>query len=177
MKCVRLTPSKSYEEIQLNFDSIAWGAFLSLAPISELRGAIPFLLARGGNPAFVYMYCVLLNALIGPIAFLFLNSVHRLLYHIPFYARIFESVVERARKKLERKVEKYEYWGVTLFVAIPLPITGAWTGTLGAWILGLSARRTFLHVFYGVCIAGTIVLLVSYFGLEAFSFFTKSISY
>lgn len=161
----------------MDLQSIAVGGFLSLAPISELRGAIPFMLAKGGSPVVVYLYCVILNALIGPLVFLFLNSVHRLMMHIPLYVRIFDAVVRRARAKLEDKVEKYEYWGVTLFVAIPLPITGAWTGTLGAWILGLSPRRTFLHVFYGVCVAGIIVLLVSYFGLEAFSFFTKSISY
>lgn len=161
----------------MDLHSIAVGSVLSLAPISELRGAIPFMLARGGSPVFVYLYCVILNASVGPLVFVFLNTVHRMLVRIPLYVRIFDAVVRRARSKLEDKVEKYEYWGVTLFVAIPLPVTGAWTGTLGAWILGLSPRRTFIHVFYGVCVAGIIVLLVSYFGLEAFSFFTKSISY
>lgn len=161
----------------MDLHTIAFGAFLTLAPISELRGAIPYLLANGGNPAAVYMFCVILNALIGPCLFLFLNTIHRFFLHIPLYCRLFESVVKRARSKLENKIEKYEYWGITLFVAVPLPVTGAWTGTLGAWVLGLTPRRTFLHVFYGVSVAGIIVLLVSYFGLEAFSFFTKSISY
>lgn len=157
--------------------SFAIAALLSLAPISELRGAIPYLLTKGAHPLLVYLYCVGLNALVGPIVFLFLNTVHKLLSHISLYNRLFDAVVRRARAKLEAKVEKYEYWGVTLFVSIPLPITGAWTGTLGAWILGLEARRTFLHVIYGVCIAGAVVLLVSYFGIEAFSIFTKSIQY
>jgi len=153
------------------------GAVLAFAPISELRGAIPFLLARGGNPISVYLFSVCINALISPFVFFFLNTLHRLLVHVPVYTRLFNALVERARGKLEEKVEKYEYWGVSIFVAIPLPVTGAWTGTLGAWILGLDPRRTFLHVIFGVCVAGIIVLLVSYFGIEAFSFFTKSISY
>jgi uncharacterized membrane protein len=150
--------------------------FLALAPISELRGAIPYFLAKGGHPLAVYLYCVGLNALVGPLVFLFLNSVHRLFSKIPLYNKLFDALVERARSKIEEKVKKYEYWGVTIFVAIPLPITGAWTGSLGAWVLDLQPRRTFLHVFYGVCIAGLVVLLVSYFGIEAFSFFTKSVS-
>jgi uncharacterized membrane protein len=150
--------------------------FLALAPISELRGAIPYFLAKGGHPLVVYLYCVGLNALVGPLVFLFLNSVHRLFSKIPLYNKLFDALVERARSKIEEKVKKYEYWGVTIFVAIPLPITGAWTGSLGAWVLDLQPRRTFLHVFYGVCIAGLVVLLVSYFGIEAFSFFTKSVS-
>lgn len=159
----------------MDIQTLSVAAFLSLAPISELRGAIPFFLAKGGQPLAVYLYCVSLNALVGPIVFLFLNSLHRLFTKIPLYRRLFEVLVQRARSKIEEKVKKYEYWGVTIFVAIPLPITGAWTGTLGAWVLDLEPRRTFLHVFIGVCIAGLVVLLVSYFGIEAFSFFTKSV--
>ncbi len=161
----------------MDIQTLGISAFLSIAPISELRGAIPFFLAKGGNPVFVYLFCVGLNALVGPFVFLFLNSVHRVFSRISLYNRLFEAVVRRTRAKIEHKVEKYEYWGVTIFVSIPLPITGAWSGTLGAWILDLEPRKTFLHVFYGVCIAGAVVLLVSYFGIEAFSFFTKSIEY
>lgn len=160
----------------MDIQTLSMAGFLALAPISELRGAIPYFLAKGGHPLAVYLYCVGLNALVGPLVFLFLNSVHRLFSKIPLYNKLFDALVERARSKIEEKVKKYEYWGVTIFVAIPLPITGAWTGSLGAWVLDLQPRRTFLHVFYGVCIAGLVVLLVSYFGIEAFSFFTKSVS-
>jgi len=159
----------------LDIHTVLIAAFLTVAPISELRGAIPFLLAKGGSPLWVYLFCVALNALVGPFVFLFLNTLHRLFSRISLYNRLFDVMVRRARAKIEKNVEKYEYWGVTIFVAIPLPITGAWTGTLGAWVLDLEPRKTFLHVFYGVCIAGVVVLLVSYFGIEAFSFFTKSI--
>jgi len=62
-----------------------------------------------------------------------------------------------------------------VFVAIPLPITGAWTGTLGAWILGMGKRRSMLAVAAGVAIAGIIVSLVVGLGVEALSIFVKSV--
>lgn len=146
---------------------------LSILPISELRGAIPFALTQGVSIPLAYFYCVLLNALVGPIVFLFLSSIHRLFSLWGWYKRTFDRIIERARLKIHAKVEKYGYWGVMFFVAIPLPITGAYTGSLGAWVLGLDAKRTFLAVLAGVVISGVIVTLISYLGIEAFSFFIK----
>jgi uncharacterized membrane protein len=63
-----------------------------------------------------------------------------------------------------------------LFVAVPLPITGAYTGTMGAWILGMQKRKTIPAVIAGVLIAGIIVTIISYLGLETFSFLTKKVN-
>jgi len=68
-----------------------------------------------------------------------------------------------------------EPFGIMLFVAIPLPITGAYTGTLGAWILGMSRRKTILAALGGVIISGIIVSIVATLGIQAFSFFIKEI--
>ncbi len=73
------------------------------------------------------------------------------------------------------KVDKYGYWGLALFVAIPLPITGAYTGTLGAWVLGMDPKKTFLAVALGALIAGIIVTVVVSLGIEAFSLFVKEV--
>ena len=148
---------------------------LSLLPISELRGAIPYALANGMPIALAYGYCVLLNALVGPFVFIFLSTLHKLFSVMAWYRRFFEALVVRARKRITEKVEKFGYWGVVFFVSIPLPITGAYTGTLGAWVLGLEPKKTFLAVLTGVIIAGVVVSAVSYFGIEAFSIFTKNI--
>lgn len=150
-------------------------SLLALAPISELRGAIPFALASGVSLWIAYPLCVGLNALLGPLVTLFLNTFHKLLYRWSFYQRIFDRFVARARRRIHGKVEKYGYLGIMLFVAIPLPITGAWTGTLGAWILGLSKRKTYLAVLGGVIISGIIVSLVVTLGLQAFSLFVKQV--
>ncbi|MEA1910526.1 MAG: small multi-drug export protein [Spirochaetota bacterium] len=148
-------------------------AFLSLLPISELRGAVPYAIANGLSPMFTWFYCVLLNAAVGPLVFIFLSTFHKFLIRFSWYERLFERFVEKTRHKIEGKVKKYGYLGITLFVAIPLPITGAYTGTLGSWILGLEPKKTFLSVLIGVMISGTIVLTITYFGIEALSFFTK----
>ncbi len=148
-------------------------ALLSLLPISELRGAIPYAIANGLSPVFTWFYCVILNAAVGPLVYIFLITFHRLLIKFSWYTKLFDRFVEKTRHKVEHKVKKYGYIGIALFVAIPLPVTGAYTGTLGAWILGLEPKKTFLSVLAGVIISGTIVLTITYYGIEAFSFFTK----
>ena len=152
-------------------------ALLALLPISELRGAIPYGIANGLTPVFTWFYCVLLNAAVGPLVYIFLSTFHKFLVRFNWYQNIFEKFVEKTRHKIEGKVKKYGYLGITLFVAIPLPVTGAYTGTLGSWILGLEPKKTFLSVLIGVMISGTIVLVITYFGIEALSFFTKDLSH
>jgi uncharacterized membrane protein len=153
--------------------TIAWAVLLSLLPISELRGAIPFSLANGMPVGAAFALCVVANLLVGPIAWLFLSTVHRLLYRWRPYASAFERIVERARRKVHAAVERWGYWGLAVFVAVPLPFTGAWTGALGAWVLGMEARKSLAAVAVGVLIAGVIVTLVAFFGIKAFSIFIK----
>ena len=152
-------------------------AFLTLLPISELRGAIPYAIANGLSPMFTWFYCVILNATVGTLVYIFLSTFHKFLIRFRWYQNLFERFVEKTRHKVENKVKKYGYLGITLFVAIPLPITGAYTGTLGSWILGLEPKKTFLSVLVGVMISGTIVMVITYFGIEALSFFTKNLSH
>lgn len=148
---------------------------LSLLPISELRGAIPFAVARGMPILEAYFIAVACNALVAPLAFIFLETFHKLLYRWIFYAGVFDRFVERSRHKVHAQVERYGYLGIMLFVAIPLPITGAWTGTLGAWILGLGRRKTMLAVAAGVVISGIIVSIIVGFGVEALGFLIKHV--
>ena len=140
----------------MNLYSYIITSILALAPISELRGAIPYALNHGMHPVAAYFYCVALNALVAPLVYVFLSTMHKLFIRWKWYQEIFDKVVNRSRHKLEKKVAKYGYIGITFFVAIPLPITGAYTGTLGAWILGLKPGKTFIAVLTGVIISGII---------------------
>ena len=146
---------------------------LCLLPISELRGGLPFALRNDVTLPVAYLICVGANALVAPLVYLFLSSLHKLLERWRPYRRFFEHIVERSRRKVHAKVEKYGYAGLILFVAIPLPITGAYTGTLGAWILGMDRRKTILAVFAGVIIAGVVVAAVYTLGIKALYFFLK----
>jgi len=159
----------------MNTQDTLFTALLALLPISELRGAIPYAVYHGAGLPFAFAFATAINALAGPIAFAFLASFHRLFYRWPFYARLFDRFVERARAKVRGPVEKYGYWGLLVFVAIPFPLTGAWTGALGAWILGMRKRKAMAFIALGVLVAGIVVSAVVFFGVGAFEFLIKRI--
>ena len=150
-----------------------WIAFLSFLPISELRGAIPFAIANNVPWYAAYAMAVFLNAMVAPACWLFLSTLHKLFLKMGWYKRFFERFIERARNKLHDKVERWGWLGIAVFVAIPLPLTGAWTGTLGAWVLGLSRRKTMLAVVLGVLVSGAIVTAVVILGIQALNLFIK----
>ena len=159
----------------MSVNPLLFSIILSLLPISELRGAIPFALSQGIPLAAAFPLCVGFNALVAPLVFIFLSTFHKLFLKMGWYERFFVKFIENARNKVQDKVKRFGYLGIMLFVAIPLPITGAYTGTLGAWILGMSRRKTILAALGGVIISGTIVSLVSVLGIQAFSLFVKEI--
>lgn len=146
---------------------------LSMAPIVELRGGIPLAIASGVSPLSAFLICVLANIVIIPIAFLFLNTINLLLLKIPSYNSFFHRTLERSRNKIHKSIEKYGYFGLAIFVAIPLPLTGAYTGVLGAWALGMNKIKAFVSIAIGVIISGIIVTLVSYYGLTMLSIFLR----
>jgi uncharacterized membrane protein len=151
-----------------------WTAFLSFLPISELRGAIPFAITQGIPWYAAYPYAAVLNALVAPVCWIFLSSLHRIFLKMAWYEKIFNRFVGRAREKLREKVEKWGWLGVAVFVAIPLPMTGAWTGTLGAWVLGLPKGKSLAAVILGVIIAGAIVTSVMLLGIGALRIFIRA---
>jgi len=146
---------------------------LSFLPISELRGAIPFALANHVPWWLAFILAVICNSLVAPFCWIFLSTLHKLFLKMNWYRRFFGRFIERARKKLHKDVERWGWLGITIFVAIPLPLTGAWTGTLGAWVLGLSRRKTILAVILGVAGAGVIVTIVMLLGIHALNIFVK----
>ena len=151
-----------------------WTALLSLLPVSELRGGIPYAILHNIPWYIAWPFASAVNALAAPLCWLFLSSIHRLFYSFSWYHSVFDRFVERARGKLHKEVEKWGTLGVAVFVAIPLPATGAWTGTIGAWVLGLSKRKTLLAVILGVAIAGAVVTAVMLLGGSALRIFIKT---
>jgi len=158
-----------------NFSVYFWIAFLSFLPISELRGAIPFAIANGVPWYFSFAVAVFINALVAPACWIFLSTLHKLFLKMNWYKNFFERFIERARTKLHKNVERWGWLGIAVFVAIPLPLTGAWTGTLGAWVLGLSKRKTTLAVLLGVITSGVVVTSVVLLGVQALNLFIKRV--
>lgn len=156
-------------------NTILWTLLLSILPISELRGGIPFALANGVPWGIAFLCAVLANILVVPLVYFFLDYVHKVFLFIPWYKTLFNKIVVRTRKKIDTSFQKYEYWALFLFVAIPLPITGAYTGTLAAWLLGVPRKKAFVYLSLGVVVAGMIVLLVSVLGIQALQVFVREI--
>jgi len=135
---------------------------MAMLPILELRGAIPWALKFAPDLplASIYLFAVLGNfAPVIPIL-LFLEPVSNYLRRVPVFDRFFTWLFARTRRR-GRLVEKYEAIGLTFFVAIPLPVTGAWTGALLAFLFGIRLRWAAVCIALGVLIAGLVVTLAS----------------
>ena len=144
----------------------------SMLPIIELRGAIP-LGAGLGLPLWQnYLLAVLGNMLPVPFILLFIRKIIYWMQRskIRFFNR-FAAWLDKKAVKKSAKIEKCSFWGLCLFVAIPLPITGAWTGSLAAATVGMRFKTAIVSVLLGVLIAGVIMSLGSYGLVAAFRFF------
>lgn len=130
---------------------------LAMLPIFELRGSIPMGIHYYHLPYWKVIPLSLAGNMI-PIFFilLFFDFVTKLCFKFKFTRKILEAVFRRTRSKTE-VIEKYEEVGLMIFVAIPLPVTGAWTGSLAAYLMGLSFWKSILFIFIGVCIASVVV--------------------
>jgi uncharacterized membrane protein len=137
--------------------------FCSMLPIIELRGAIPLGAAFGLPWWQNYLIAVAGNMLPIPIILLFVKSV--LNWMAKCRVKLFNKIANKMFEKAEKnrgKIEKYAFWGLTLFVAIPLPATGAWTGTLVAALFDMKFWKSILAALIGVMIAGVVMTLASY---------------
>lgn len=156
-------------------NDIIYSIILSMLPIAELRGGIPYALAHDIDPITAYLICCGANILAFPIVYLFLGIFHDLFSKMEWYRNLFEKVVERTRNKVEGNIEKWGFWGLMVFVMIPLPVTGAYTGSFAAWIFGIKKRMAFLAVTLGILIAGIIVTTIFLSGVELFDFLLKKV--
>ena len=152
-----------------------YAILLSILPIAELRGGIPYAIANDMNPFVAYFVCVGANILAFPIIFFFLEFLHPQFMKVKLYQNIFDKFILKTRKKVEEKITKYGFWGLMVFVMIPLPVTGAYTGSFAAWLFNIPKKKAFLSVLLGVIISGLIVTTIMLTGIEAFQFMLKDI--
>ncbi|MBU0627568.1 MAG: small multi-drug export protein [Nanoarchaeota archaeon] len=141
---------------------------LAVAPISELRGAIPYGIIKGLPLIPVILISIIANIIAGILVYFFLDKIVHLFFNWGFFKRYYHKFIERAQKKIHAQVEKYGWIGVALFVGIPLPITGAWTGALGSYLIGLEKKKAIAAIILGVLMASIIVTIVMLTGAEIF---------
>lgn len=136
---------------------------VSMLPISELRGAIP--LAITGykmNILTAFFWAVIGNA-IPPIFFiLFLEKISKFLsQRYIFWKKFFSWLFDRTRNKAKEKIEKYGVWGLFFLVAIPLPMTGGWTGALASFLFGIEKRKSIPIIILGIMTAGIVMVILT----------------
>jgi uncharacterized membrane protein len=130
---------------------------IAALPVVELRGALPIAINVFNMPWYwAYALAVIGNMLPVPILLLFFDGLARLVSKLPVGKKVVDWVFRHTRRH-EAMIQKYEWLGLMLFVAVPLPITGAWTGSIIAFILGMRFTYSLLSILCGVIIAGAIV--------------------
>ncbi len=150
--------------LNLGFSKELAVLIISALPIVELRLALPVAINLFHFPWYYALPLAIIgNLLPVPFILLFLDAVSRLLSKIGLFRRMLYWLFESTRRR-GKIITRYERIGLVLFVAIPLPVTGAWTGSLAAILFGLKFRHAFLSIFIGVFIAGVIVTCLSLLG-------------
>ena len=142
-----------------------WIAFVSMVPLIELRGAIPISQGLGLPMIPSYIVCIIANMVPVPIIYLFARKVLEWGADKPVIGGFFSWCLtkgEHGGQKLQAKAGRGLFLALLLFVGIPLPGTGAWTGTLAASILDMDFKSSVLAVMLGVLLAGVIMMAVSF---------------
>lgn len=139
-------------------DNIIYLIIITILPWIELRGSIPLgILAYGMDPLLVFAICVIANILLIIPAFIILHFVFEWLSTKKFAAR----PLQKLHSKSKKYIDKYGFLGLIVFVAIPLPGTGAYAGSFVAHLFDIEKKRAFIAIALGVIIAGIIVTAAS----------------
>ena len=149
-----------------------WVLLISMLPLIEIRGALPYAVFWGLPLVPSIIVAVIGNMIPVPFIFLFARKVLEWGKDKKYIGKFFTWCLQKGEKggrKLEEKAGRGLYWALFLFVGIPLPGTGAWTGMLAASILDMDFNKSTLAALAGVLLAGTIMLTASLMGLEIFN--------
>lgn len=140
---------------------------ISMFPIVELRGAIPVGHALGMNIFECYLLSVVGNMLPVPFILVFIKKILEWMSvsNNKFFNKLSNKLIEKADHR-SKKLDKASAWGLFVFVAVPLPGTGAWTGALIASLMGMRFKKSFFPIFFGVLVAGLIVTAIAFFFFE-----------
>ena len=154
----------SYDLVGLGFPDWLEVLVFAASPISELRGAIPWAIIKLHFPwYYTFLLAIIGNLLPVPFILLFLNTLSRFLSRIGVFEKMLNWLFERTRRR-GKIINRYKRIGLALFVAIPFPVTGAWTGSLAAVLFGLKFKHAFLSILLGILISGAIVTTLSLLG-------------
>jgi len=136
---------------------------LSASPLLELRGAIPLGIVVYSLPIWLVLILALVGNIIPPLFLIpIIGKLEGFLEnHFPFWQRVFAKILKRTRDNHEKKFEYLKEFALVVLVAIPFPLTGAWSASLAAYIFGIPYKKAIPLIFLGLVIASVIVTLVT----------------
>ena len=145
------------------FQDILFTFLISFSPFGEARAGIPYGELNGLPIMLVFIVGLVANLLVFPIFYKAIELANKHLWKNPLYKRTALYLSSRARTKTKTIIKKYGVWGLMVFVMIPLPVTGAYIGTIAAYIFGISYQRSLIAISSGITISSTMVALFMYF--------------
>jgi uncharacterized membrane protein len=137
--------------------------WLSMLPITELRATVPWIIYSYEEQWPLLVIVAILGNIVPAILLLYgLSYVDKaVMKKTNIVTRLYNKVLQRTRLKTQVKIQRYGYVALLLFVAIPFPGTGVWTGSIGAWLFGLPKRQSLIAVSLGAVLSAIIMVLIS----------------
>ncbi len=134
---------------------------ISMTPLIELRGAIPVGLVMNFSPLVVLLLTFPASLLPAPFIILLIKKIFIILEKISFFEKLIDRIIKRNSEKHREKIDKYGLWGLFIIVAIPLPGTGVWSGSLAAALFDFKLKPALMVIALGNLVAALAILLLS----------------
>lgn len=144
------------------FQDILFTFLISFSPFGEARAGIPYGELVGLPILWVFVIGLTANLLVFPVFYKVIELANKNLWKNPLYKRTATYLSSRARTKTKTIIKKYGVWGLMVFVMIPLPVTGAYIGTIASYIFGISYRKSLIAISSGITISSIMVTAFMY---------------
>lgn len=133
----------------------------SISPFGEAKVGIPYAIYNDVNYYLAFTLCFIANVMVFPVMQFFLDHINTYFLQWRFYKKSAIFVARRAKLGAGKNVQKYGFWGLLIFVMIPIPGTGVYAGTIAAWLFGLEKKQAFIANSVGIYLSCVIVWIVT----------------
>ena len=147
---------------------------ITFVPTLELRASIPYgIFAANISWLIVFAVCVVANIIVGILIYLLMDLIIKIITKIPVITKVWDNYVAKTQQKIQKGVDKYGKWALAIFIGIPLPGSGVYTGALAAYLIGLRFKKFMVANVIGVIIAGIAVTVICLTGVSVSNIFIK----
>ncbi len=138
----------------------------SISPLGEAKVGIPYAIFNGVNIYLAFLFCFLANVMVFPVMIFFLDNINSFFLRWRFYKKSAIYVARKAKLGAGSNLQKYGFWGLLIFVMIPIPGTGVYAGTIATYLFGIERKRAFLANTIGIFFSCVIIWTMSVLTFE-----------